>query len=287
MRKLMIAMSCLVLLGAVAGCTAQDDPTNGTPRPSVTGSSSQPSQSSDSEPRAVATAVARMRQSSQLVSTDFEAESADQTSSRTTTANIKISGPFDFLHSRGRFTLEIFGGSVDRSFKEILLPATLYFGGFGKDLPEGEWASLERSATLEAHLPFRTPGNDPSVLLSWLAAAIDVHTVAEESANGVLVTHYQGVIPLSAIDKVSDAKTRDFFTKALKSLGNKSHLIDAYIDDNGNIRRIYMGLMNGVAGSVLKSETNFEPISSAVTVAAPKAGVVDDQAFSISPYITG
>jgi hypothetical protein len=78
---------------------------------------------------------------------------------------------------------------------------------------------------------------DPSQTLTMLMASSDAHVVNYDRVRGVFTTHYTLEIDLKELAK-KNKDLRDSFEQIMKISGIDSYPAEAWIDDQGNVRRI-------------------------------------------------
>jgi hypothetical protein len=79
-------------------------------------------------------------------------------------------------------------------------------------------------------------GGDPSQVLALLALAADSDDVGAERVDGVETRHYAGRLDADAVAKVADPDLR----RTLQRLGVRTIPVDAWLDDEGRVRRAHV-----------------------------------------------
>ncbi len=124
-------------------------------------------------------------------------------------------------------------------------------------------------------------GADPSTGLAVLTGASHVTAVGHEAVRGVSTTHYAGTYDVAAALAKATGTIKALLTHTLAQSNLKAVPFDAYVDDQGRMRRMVQHL------SVTSPATGSQPITSvtsldfydfgtAVDVVAPPAAQVKD-----------
>src|SRR5919197_3753270 len=97
---------------------------------------------------------------------------------------------------------------------------------------------------------------DPSQALRMLMASSDAHVVNYDRVRGVFTTHYALKVDLKRLAKESK-ELRKSLENVMKLSGIESYPADAWIDDQGNVRRIKLDMSFNVpaGGAVTMSIT--------------------------------
>jgi hypothetical protein len=195
------------------------------------------------------------------------------------------SGAFDFTHHAGhvRFALPaaLGGASVD----EIVTATTIYLQ-IPSVTPAGKYAAVKLTDVAGTDNPLSQLGNaDPTAALETLrGASHDVRKVGTATIRGTSTTHYRGTIDVTAAIQAAPPSLRD---KVQQTFGQvKSLPFDAYIDDQGRLRRFEQHLTlpatSATGGQTVTVESTFDlyDFGTTVHVSAPPANrTVDGSAL--------
>jgi hypothetical protein len=114
-----------------------------------------------------------------------------------------------------------------------------------------------------------TAGSDPGRLVAWLAVAGNARSVGRESVRGVPTTHYKAHIDVNQVARSADPDVR----RSLQQLGVRSVPVDAWLDDQGLVRRLHIAA--GTDGTrvpmALDLTFDFSDFGTAVNATPPAA----------------
>jgi hypothetical protein len=123
---------------------------------------------------------------------------------------------------------------------------------------------------------------DPSESLRMLAASSDAHPIGYDRVRGVFTTHYRLVIDLERLAKGND-ELRASFERLRKLTSVRSFPAEAWIDDQGRIRRIRIDMsVNTAAGGAFTMTMTEELYDFGVQVDVqppPAADVIDAESL--------
>jgi hypothetical protein len=165
-----------------------------------------------------------------------------------TSANFPItgSGVFDYKRHLGQLTLALppqLGGTL----REVLTGKTLYL-----QIPTlgSKYYVLDLDEITGGTGTFSQLGNiDPTTALETLrGAAADVTKVGDATVRGARTTHYKGTLDLAKAAEKAPAALRARLRRQLQTL--TSVPFDAYIDDEGRLRKMTNHIVLGSTGTV-------------------------------------
>jgi len=161
---------------------------------------------------------------------------------------ITITGEADYRAHRGHMLIDLSklglpGAPVDTVFDN----ATVYEKfpqALSSALPPGKtWVKVDvatagRSVGVNLQGLSQAQAGDPSQTLDYLRGASDkVTRVGAEDVRGTPTTHYRAVIDLNKAAAQSPA-ARDAINSTIKLLGSSTQPVDAWLDDQGRVRRL-------------------------------------------------
>ena len=156
--------------------------------------------------------------------------------------NFSGSGVFDFTNKTGRVSFALPANLGGQSVDEIVTPETVYLK-VPPLTPAGKYAAVKLTdLTGGAGSPLAQLGNtDPTTALeTLLGVSHDVRKVGTATVRGTSTTHYTGNIDVS---KAIDSVPTTLKSKVQQAFGQvKSLPFDAYIDDQGRLRRFVQHL---------------------------------------------
>jgi hypothetical protein len=143
-------------------------------------------------------------------------------------------GSFDLDKQIGVIVLTI--PQVATPLEEVITPTTLYLRRVGQ---EAKWrwvagAKLPDGDVISAG--YTSPTFDFALLRGVTAGA--VHYVGQDTVRGTAVAHYTGVLDLDSSAAESSDPIRADLLAASRSFTQKTIPFDAYLDAQGNVRRV-------------------------------------------------
>lgn len=149
---------------------------------------------------------------------------------------VEGSGAFDYGAHAGRlrFTIPTLH-TLRRPVREIVTPATIYLAIPGYT-PAGEYYRVDVADRAEAPLVRQFGGTDPSQTLQVLRGVTGVTAGDTSVVRGVRVTRYTGTIDTARALQRLPAGTRSRLAATLQVVA--AIPFDAYIDDDGMLRRV-------------------------------------------------
>ena len=140
-------------------------------------------------------------------------------------------GLFDYASTTGELTFTLPGGGGE--LRQRVLGDSLYL-----ELPteQGVFYELKLSELVDTSL---AGASDPTAGLQALeGASDDVTEVGKEEVRGAETTHYRGTLDVQKSLEALKGPLRDVLDQALANADVKDVPFDAYIDDDGRLRRL-------------------------------------------------
>ncbi|WP_329120491.1 hypothetical protein [Streptomyces sp. NBC_01465] len=140
-----------------------------------------------------------------------------------TRVTISGTGTYDFRKRMGMLRVvlpqDAAGAQEHRPITELLAPSALYMKNRGAGVPADKWVRVDTRTLSDGNLV--TGGaTDPLIAAELLRGARKVSYVGKEELDGVRVRHYRGV------------------TAAAKGFAKRDVPFDAYLDDEGRLRKV-------------------------------------------------
>lgn len=206
-------------------------------------------------------------------SAKFEQKTVATVSGRELTTT--TSGAFDPAHKLATIEVSVAAGGRAQSIQERLVGDALYVTD--PQAPD----SFYKMSVADLVGTSLGSGADPTAGFQALkAASADVTKVGSEQVRGVATTHYKGTFDENAaLAKVSGA-TKDLLTAAFKGSDVSAVPFEAWVDDQGRLRRTVQTLTISPAGAPVTSRSTIEvyDFGTSVSVSAPPAAQVKDGA---------
>ncbi|MGH2358768.1 MAG: hypothetical protein ACRDGJ_12310 [Candidatus Limnocylindria bacterium] len=177
---------------------------------------------------------------------------------------ITIRGGYDMRSERGRLTVVLPGGGIDR-VHVVFTRSEVYVDRLA-NLPEGAWAVSPRDR-VKTHYLLRTPANDPGAVVKQVAEIQRPLLIGEENLRAVATKHYRGWLGWKTLTKYLAADKLDAANQVIDALGTDGVPADVWIDDRGQIVRILLAFTAG--GVTSKLQLDLSDHGSPVRVRAP------------------
>jgi hypothetical protein len=207
---------------------------------------------------AIHEATRRSLRSSAKVLTTVSVTNAEKIST------ITIRGAYDMRSERGRLTVLLSGGGIDR-VNVVFTSSEVYVDRLA-NLPEGAWAVSPRDQ-VKTHYLLRTPANDPGAVVKQVAEIQRPLLVGEEHLRSVATKHYRGWLGWKTVTRYLAADKLDAANQVIDALGTDGVPADVWIDDRGQIVRILLAFTAASVGS--KLQLDLSDHGSPVRVRAP------------------
>ncbi|WP_438313213.1 hypothetical protein ACSHWO_18685 [Streptomyces sp. HUAS TT3] len=249
-----LAAGMAATLAAVSGCggpaSAGDDRPPGDPAAAV---------------RAAADALARAGSA--------RARTAMEMATGGTRVTIRGEGGVDFRNRMGQLLVmlpaDAAGKEEHRPITELLVPGALYMKNRGAGVPADKWVRVDTTALADGNLV--TGGaTDPQAAAELLRGAQDVRYVGETELAGEKVRHYQGTTDIGRAAQSASPAVRGALEAAAKGFSKDTVPFDAYLDEEGRLRKVrhrFTYVNNGVID--VSSTTLLYAFGTPVTVVLP------------------
>ena len=192
------------------------------------------------------------------------------------TVTFEGDGAFDYTTKQGLLDLHVGGlgsGAGSATIAERITGGFLYL-----KLPNSPNRFYKLKVTDLAGTSLAA-GSDPTSSLSALVGASDdVTKVGQEVLRGTTTTHYQGTIDVQKALGALTGTRKDLVQKGLVANGVKRLPFDAYVDDQGRVRKYVQRVHLTLKGAPADSTTTIElyDFGTKVEVAVPPASQVKD-----------
>ncbi|QNE75944.1 hypothetical protein F0344_16010 [Streptomyces finlayi] len=170
-----------------------------------------------------------------------EMRTSMETAAGGTRVTIRGQGAYDFRRQLGRVRVvlpkDAAGETGHRPITELLAPGALYMKNRGAGVPEEKWVRVDTTALEDGNLV--TGGvTDPMAAAELLRGAGEVTYVGKKELAGVTVHHYQGTADLGGAARAASPESRGALTAAAKGFGTDAVPFDAYLDEEGRLRKV-------------------------------------------------
>ncbi|MFG2413244.1 hypothetical protein [Streptomyces goshikiensis] len=193
-----------------------------------------------------------------------------------TRVTIRGEGGVDFVHRMGQLLVmlpaDAAGKDEHRPITELLVPGALYMKNRGAGVPDDKWVRVDTTSLGDGNLV--TGGaTDPLAAAELLRGAQEVTYVGETEVAGTKVWHYRGITDLGRAARSASPDIRRTLEAAAKGFSKDSVPFDAYLDEEGRLRKVrhrFSYENNGVID--VSSTTLLYGFGTPVTVALPPSG---------------
>ncbi|MBT1183731.1 hypothetical protein HET69_06805 [Streptomyces sp. CJ_13] len=193
-----------------------------------------------------------------------------------TRVTIRGEGGVDFVHRMGQLLVmlpaDAAGKDEHRPITELLVPGALYMKNRGAGVPDDKWVRVDTTSLGDGNLV--TGGaTDPLAAAELLRGAQEVTYVGETEVAGTKVWHYRGTTDLGRAARSASPDIRRTLEAAAKGFSKDSVPFDAYLDEEGRLRKVrhrFSYENNGVID--VSSTTLLYGFGTPVTVALPPSG---------------
>jgi hypothetical protein len=194
--------------------------------------------------------------------------------------NFTGNGAFNFTNHSGRVLFALPSALGGQKVTEIVTPTTVYLQIPGLT-PAGKYAAVKTSELTGSSSLGQLGNSDPTAALETLrGASHDVRAVGGATVRGTRTTHYSGTIDVQTAVAAAPSYVKDEVRRAFGSV--KSLPFDAYIDDQGRLRRfvqhISLPASEATGGQAVSVDSTFDlfGFGTPVQVTAPaKSEIVD------------
>lgn len=158
-----------------------------------------------------------------------------------TRVTIRGRGGYDFRRRLGRLRvtlpLDPTGRSEHRPITELLAPGALFMKNRGAGVPADKWVRVDTATLSDGNLV--TGGaTDPLAAAEVLCGTRSAVYLGRTEVEGTEVRHFRGTADLEAAARGASADGRAALRTAAKGFATAEVPFDAYLDDQGRIRRL-------------------------------------------------
>ncbi|MET7616879.1 hypothetical protein [Streptomyces sp. NPDC005408] len=158
-----------------------------------------------------------------------------------TRVTIRGEGGYDFERRMGQLTVVLpkdpTGAEEHRPVTELLTPGALYMKNRGAGVPADKWVRVD-TTTLEDGNLVTGGATDPLAAAELLRSARGVTYIGEEKLAGQKVRHYRGTTDIARAAQVAEPHARASLAAAAKGFAKDTVPFDAYLDDEGRLRKV-------------------------------------------------
>ncbi|WP_435303794.1 hypothetical protein [Streptomyces lavendulae] len=193
-----------------------------------------------------------------------------------TRVTIRGEGGVDFRKRMGQLLVmlpaDVKGQPEHRPITELLVPGALYMKNRGAGVPDDKWVRLDTTTLSDGNLV--TGGaTDPVAAAELLRGAQEVTYVGETDLAGTKVRHYRGTTDIARAAQSASPGVKGALEAAAKGFSKGSVPFDAYLDEEGRLRKVrhrFTYVKNGVID--VSSTTLLYGFGTPVTVVLPPSG---------------
>ncbi|MEU8775182.1 hypothetical protein [Streptomyces sp. NPDC048606] len=193
-----------------------------------------------------------------------------------TRVTIRGEGGVDFRKRMGQLLVmlpaDVTGKAEHRPITELLVPGALYMKNRGAGVPDDKWVRLDTASLADGNLV--TGGaTDPIAAAELLRAAREVTYVGETEVSGTKVRHYRGTTDIGQAARSASPGVKGALEAAAKGFSKDSVPFDAYLDEEGRLRKVrhrFTYVKNGVID--VSSTTLLYGFGTPVAVVLPPSG---------------
>ncbi|MEU4359874.1 hypothetical protein [Streptomyces virginiae] len=193
-----------------------------------------------------------------------------------TRVTIRGEGGVDFKKRMGQLLVllpaDVKGEDEHRPITELLVPGALYMKNRGAGVPADKWVRIDTTTLADGNLV--TGGaTDPLVAAELLRVAQEVTYVGVTEVAGTKVRHYRGTTDIGRAARSAPAQMRGALEAAAKGFSEDTVPFDAYLDEEGRLRKVrhrFTYVNNGVID--VSSTTLLYGFGTPVTVVLPASG---------------
>ncbi|MEV7446133.1 hypothetical protein AB0O22_34180 [Streptomyces sp. NPDC091204] len=230
----------------------------------------------DDRPPVDAAAVVRGAADALTKTGSARARTAMEMATGGTRVTIRGEGGVDFKNRMGQLLVmlptDVKGEDEHRPITELLVPGALYMKNRGAGVPADKWVRVDTTALADGNLV--TGGaTDPLVAAELLRGAQEVTYVGETEVAGTKVRHYRGTTDIGRAAGSASAGVRGALEAAAKGFSKDTVPFDAYLDEQGRLRKVrhrFTYVNNGVID--VSSTTLLYGFGTPVHVVLPASG---------------
>ncbi|MEV7390943.1 MULTISPECIES: hypothetical protein [unclassified Streptomyces] len=158
-----------------------------------------------------------------------------------TRVTIRGRGVYDYDRQLGRLTVVLpqdpAGASEHRPITELLAPGALFMKNRGAGVPADKWVRVETATLSDGNLV--TGGaTDPFAAAELLRGTRTATYLGKTELAGTEVRHYRGTADLATAARAASPGNRASLAAAAKGFATAEVPFDAYLDDQGRIRKL-------------------------------------------------
>ncbi|MGV9561207.1 hypothetical protein [Streptomyces sp. NPDC003480] len=158
-----------------------------------------------------------------------------------TRVTIHGEGVYDYRARLGRLTVLLprdpAGTEEHRPITELLSPGALFMKNRGAGVPADKWVRVDLATLSDGNLV--TGGaTDPYAAAALLRGARSAQYVGRAELEGTSVRHFRGVADIGLAAQNVPAVEQEPFRAAAKGFATAEVPFDAYIDDQGRLRKV-------------------------------------------------
>ncbi|KOU18411.1 MULTISPECIES: hypothetical protein [unclassified Streptomyces] len=230
----------------------------------------------DRPPAADPAAVVRGAADALVRTGSARARTAMEMATGGTRVTIRGEGGVDFKNRMGQLLVmlpaDVKGKAEHRPITELLVPGALYMKNRGAGVPDDKWVRVDTTTLGDGNLV--TGGaTDPLVAAELLRGAQQVTYVGETEVAGTKVRHYRGTTDIGRAAGSASPGVRGALEAAAKGFSKDAVPFDAYLDEEGRLRKVrhrFTYVNNGVID--VSSTTLLYGFGTPVTVVLPASG---------------
>ncbi|MFF5707199.1 hypothetical protein ACFY7H_32630 [Streptomyces sp. NPDC012794] len=266
-----LAVCAAVAVAALSACGAASG--TGT---DAGGGSGKGSRGGDGRPPGDPAAAVRGAADALTAAGSAKARTAMEMATGGTRVTIRGEGGVDFRKRMGQLLVmlpaDVKGQAEHRPITELLVPGALYMKNRGAGVPDDKWVRLDTATLSDGNLV--TGGaTDPVAAAELLRGAREVTYVGETELAGTKVRHYRGTADIADAARSASPGTKAALEAAAKGFSKDSVPFDAYLDEEGRLRKVrhrFTYVKNGVID--VSSTTLLYGFGTPVTVVLPPSG---------------
>ncbi|CAL9517284.1 hypothetical protein SUDANB126_03770 [Streptomyces sp. enrichment culture] len=158
-----------------------------------------------------------------------------------TRVTVRGEGVYDYRRRLGRLKVLLpqdpAGDAVRRPIIELLAPGALFMKNRGAGVPADKWVRVDTGTLTDGNLV--TGGaTDPFAAAEVLRGTRRATFVGRTEVAGTRVRHYRGTADLAAAAREASDANRGPLAAAAKGFATAEVPFDAYLDDQGRIRKV-------------------------------------------------
>ncbi|MET9320429.1 hypothetical protein ABZX75_09610 [Streptomyces sp. NPDC003038] len=231
---------------------------------------------SDDRPPADAAAAVRGAADALVTTGSAQARTSMEMAAGGTRVTIRGEGGVDFKNRLGQLLVmlpaDVTGKPGHRPITELLAPGALYMKNRGAGVPADKWVRIDTTTLADGNLV--TGGaTDPLAAAELLRGAQEVTYVGETEVAGTKVRHYRGTTDIGRAARSASPEVKGALEAAAKGFSTDTVPFDAYLDEEGRLRKVrhrFTYVNNGVID--VSSTTLLYGFGSPVTVVLPPSG---------------